>query len=154
MQITWTIPDDARWAALLLPNTAKPREGFMRLIVLAEDVHAPEVAFVTVGAVTDLIRQGNARFPTEQENAAARAHEELLEKHPATRILGRSGEQVWIGDAAVEAGILTRLATIGWTDCGPVQVKGRACDHAIDPTIFEAKYLGPVENGAVTTPEA
>lgn len=133
---TIEVPDDVRWFAILSPDPARPGQGLLRFHVHAPDVTFPEVAHVTAMLVPALISRGPQRLPTEAEQEEQAAAAALAEAHPATRLLGRDGQQIWLGDHAVETGVLARLLTAGWVDCGKVAVRGQACDYQRDPAAF------------------
>lgn len=127
------VPDDVRWFAILSPDPARPGQGLLRFHVHASDVTFPEVAHVTAMLVPALIARGGQRLPTEAEQKEQAAAAALAEAYPATRLLIHDGQQVWLGDQAVETGILARLLAAGWIDGGKVAVRGQACDYQRDP---------------------
>lgn len=139
--------------------TIHPEGGQVSLSISAHasDVIVAEMVHYVAMALELLSRPENAgkRWPTVEEVKAAAEEQRLLEAYPAERLYVKSGQQLWLSNAALEAGegpvrgspgqnegleegdlrpLRELLADAGWTNAGPVPagVK-RVCDYAADP---------------------
>ena len=127
-----------RWEILNLRPTEDRKEALFGMNVHAPDVQAWELVYALSRVLTHFAATPGARLQTVEEREAMQAEAAGIAAHPATRLLVKSGKQLWLGEGAP----VERLVEAGWVDAGPVpEVVRRACDWATDPGGFEARHF-------------
>lgn len=155
--------DQPRWEIRITPADGAPfGNANINLFAHVDDVTLGEVAYSVLKVAGHLgdPREAQVRIPTTAEVQDRAFRAEILQKYPATRLFIRNGEQVWLSEEGLSAGVDTEPPTDpgdgendeyvvplreeldrhNWTDAGsaPAEVK-RPCDFFLDEGALLAK---------------
>lgn len=134
--------DLPRWRVTIVP--AANGEALLEAEVYADGVTWGELTHIISKVLPHTSKNPTGRLPTKTELEAQRSAEletqretEWAKEHPATRLLVKDGEELWLGaDSPADT-----LIALGWTGIAAPKGVARGCEYARDPEAFRTKYL-------------
>lgn len=140
------MPDLPRFEILIQPEGD---EFSVAIKAHAKDVVVSELVQAALRAALLLSTPGQTerRWPTVDEVMARETRFQLLQSNPATRLLVRGNDSLWLSEMALQTPMQAEesecttvttlqdhLAQGGWINAGPTPADvNRACDYLTDP---------------------
>ncbi len=134
-------PAVPRYVVTLQPDPDRPGEVLLFPVANAGDVTLFEIGRALAKGSARCLDNPNQRIPTGEEILESQRAATLVQTHPAVKILVNLPDehQLFIGAEAL-AQLGGSLKERGWVSVGAAPA-GRACEHALDPAAFVARYL-------------